>query len=83
MGKKETQKQKVHKILKRCRHTHTGNTWAGYLTPTDILTLIEAGYRPTDTRGWDESRAREDQAAGIGKPTWFYFVRNRTKGVWQ
>lgn len=74
---------KVHQVLNKCRYQNHGNTWGGYLQPMEIIALTEAGYKPCG--GWrnDVKDAQEKKAKGKCNPTWFYFVRNKKKGVWQ
>jgi len=73
----------LHKVLKKCEQAHWGNTWGGYLQPAEIQVLLEAGYKPCDPNSWKVKELPGLIENGVCNPTWFYFIRNRKKGVWQ
>lgn len=74
--------KRLDKILGKCKPCHYGNTWAGYLQPMEIMVLITAGYRPSMPDDYRIKCARGDIKNGICNPAWFYFVRNKRKGIW-
>ena len=72
----------LHKILKKCEYMHRGNTWGGYLQPVEVITLIEAGYKCTDSTERKLEDAKRYRANGFCNPSWFYFIRNRKHDEW-
>lgn len=50
------------------------NTWCAYLTPSDVLALIELNIiKPSKSNEYLVNRFKEKKEKGICNPTWFYF----------
>jgi hypothetical protein len=49
------------------------NYWGGYLTPSEVLALLNAGAIPTQYSWKDFEYFREKKAKGDCRPTWWYF----------
>lgn len=71
----------LKKIVAKCGRFSNTNQWCGYLTPTEIIALIDAGAKPG--LGWDSmlERVRLNKKTGISNPIWFYFYPNGIKMV--
>ena len=55
----------------KLRYIKVGNSLDGYLTPSEIHALIEAGYTPAP--GYEEKDIPSANGAKP-KPRWFYFA---------
>jgi hypothetical protein len=65
-------------IMKKVRRARYQNQWCGNLRPDEILTIIEAGAKPThgasfSQKAWMELR----KAMGECSPSWFYFIPSK------
>jgi hypothetical protein len=49
------------------------NFWTGYLTPVEILLLIENGIIPTENQIYKIDICKEEKKKGISGGIWFYF----------
>ena len=60
------------RALGKVKHYHA-DQWCGYLTPSEILALLEAGAMATSGSGWEIAWAKRKKDSGESRPTWFYF----------
>lgn len=70
-------KRILNKSLNKCRRfSKTNNEWCGWLTPTEIFTLIEAGVIPVHRDDNHIEWLKERLKKGLSNPIWFYFYPN-------
>ena len=53
------------------------DVWYGYLTPSDILTLVELGVQPNKNNLLDYIKT--EHSKGISNSHWFYFRLGKAK----
>jgi len=70
----------VEQVMKKCQQYQPHGVWGGYLTPVDIMALVEAGAEANDPHR--ASYARAQIAAGEGGGSWFYFRLGRLSKTW-
>jgi hypothetical protein len=56
--------------------------WCGYLTPTEILSLVDYGIEIDKFNEWVVNNAKKNKKIGISNPTWFYFKPNEDFLQW-
>lgn len=61
----------LDRALRKVTH-HRAGVWCGYLTPSEILAVIDAGA--VITNDWKLDWIKEDVRKGQCRPTWFYFT---------
>lgn len=73
------QKKILEIALSKVVH-HNGRVWYGELVPCEVIALVKAGARSTDTRdkkGWDVIWAEERAKKGSSCLMCFYFTMNK------
>jgi hypothetical protein len=55
------------------------DVWCGYLTPSEILTLVDNGIQVQDHDEWMINYAKEKKKKGECHQTWFYFKLGKLK----
>lgn len=64
----------LERAVSKIKQTN-GNEWGGYLTPSEILALLEAGADSTySRRKRDIQECKQRLEAGQNNPWWWYFT---------
>lgn len=61
----------LSRLGRKLRHQR-GREWGGYLTPTEVLILVDT-LKVRTNAWWKPDRQRENKKAGRANPGWFYF----------
>lgn len=61
-------------IRKKISHDGRGTKWGGYLTPVEIIYIVDVWKVQQDLNDWHVKYAREQIKKGESNPGWFYFV---------
>lgn len=64
----------LSRAIAKC-HLHAKTEWTGYLTPSEILALVDAGAIPVNEPAHIEW-IKKKVARGESRPTYFYFYPN-------
>lgn len=68
----------LRSAIHKCRRfTKQTNEWCGYLTPSEIFALIDAGVVPVDRDSGHIEWVKTNLNRGISNPIWFYFYPNK------
>ena len=69
---KTTRKERIQKrAIRKIKH-FSGNTYSAYVTPCELLALVDAGIW-IERKDYKIELARHDKKNGDSTPRWFYF----------
>lgn len=74
--------QKLQKAIAKCSRFSNTRQFVGYLTPVDIVTLVDVGHvSPSSGCETLVEHARRDIRSGLSTCKWFYFYPNGLKMI--
>jgi len=66
-------RNRVAEIAVRKLRRFGGREWCGYLTPAEVVYLLDKGCKLTETNKYKEELARTWFGSGEGHASWYYF----------